>query len=262
MMSALRGFLIIFTGLLSHIFLKRQLQRFQWVAIGIAVLGLITMAVGFIVGVKDLAISQGGAPPATTKQLVLALGLATLGMLASAFQYIVEELWLKKRQLHPALVNGIEGVFGTLIVWCALLPILQIAPGSDHGSYESFYDGMYNLSHSTPLAVFLVLQILCVPFYNILALQITKDLSAVHRTLVDNLRIGAVWVFGLAIYYGMSNQYGEPWTNDDYIEAAGLLFVVLGLLAYQGVIRLPCVAYPTSTCDNTTINSGETVAEG
>lgn len=56
-------------------------------------------------------------------------------------------------------------------------------------------------------------------------MQITKELSAVHRAVMDTLRIGLVLLLETFLYYTVDTQYGQQLTDDSAIQVL-LLSVV------------------------------------
>ena len=67
----------------------------------------------------------------------------------------------------------------------------------------------------------------------------TKRLSAVVRSILENLRTLGVWVAELAMFRASAGAAGEPWTPWSWLEAAGFALLFVATLAYKGLVRLP-----------------------
>merc|ERR1712054_539762 len=98
-----------------------------------------------------------------------------------------------------------EGAWGCGLM-VVILAAMTLAPGSDHGSYESLPDGMHMMAGSRFMEVITSSYMVSIALYNYVGLQLCRKLSAV------------VWITELALYYGVSQQYGAPWTQYSYLE--------------------------------------------
>lgn len=157
----LRGSIIIFSGILSVIFLKRKLYAYNWLGvslqwnnfwfvlwsrqIGITTVGLL------LVGVSSY-LSERSADSESTFFIILGMCLVIAGQFANAVQFIVEEVsllvsfssltnclqyYLKKKNFSPLLVVGAEGCWGILMMLSFVLPIVYFIPGDQpHNHYE------------------------------------------------------------------------------------------------------------------------------
>ena len=71
----------------------------------------------------------------------------------------------------------------------------------------------------------------------------TKRLSAVVRSILENLRTLGVWAAELAMYRIFHGAAGEPWhTRSGALEAVGFVLLFVGTLSYKNIIRLPCAS--------------------
>jgi len=85
--------------------------------------------------------------------------------------------------------------------------------------------------------------------------SVTASLTAVHRTLIDACRTLLIWVVDLFIYYVISPEYGEVWTQYSYLEVIGFILLVFGTLMYNSVLRFTFLYYPER--ENLSINTEE-----
>jgi len=235
--SMMRGSMIIFSGILSVFFLKRKLMNIHWFGIFVVTIGLI------IIGLSSILNSGFGNNNSSMTEQLFAFLCVVIGMFLQAIQLILEESFLKHRKLNEAMIIGFEGMWGSVTLIAVMLPIMYAVPGKDHGSYENTGDGLYNLTHSAALFWFFFIQFLSIPSYNILALKVTKKLTAIHRTLLDAMRTSFVWLINLFIFYAVSNKYGESWNHYSWLQVIGFFVLILGTAIYNKLFYVPGFYY-------------------
>ncbi|CAH1793272.1 unnamed protein product [Owenia fusiformis] len=195
----------------------------------------------------------------TNLQFCIAMILA--GQAVSASQMIVEEALLKKRGYPPLQVVGLEGTFGIIIMCAIVLPAMYFIPGSQlNGSYENSLDALYQIKNDYKLAIFCLLYLLSIAFYNYFGLAVTKSLTAVHRTLIDACRTIVVWITGLVIYYFFDKSFGEEFDSTyGLLQIDGFLFLMIGTAMYNGLMPMPwfsCCREPTEELMTIQANDG------
>ena len=259
----LRGSIIVFTGILSWIFLKRKLAMYRWFAIFLTICGL--AAVGssnILIDNEDqsssssgdtftiatlledilLGSSSGEGHKGHSKYMVIVGILCILcGQLVAAMQMVVEEKLLKGRSFAPMHIVGLEGMLGFLLMLFVVLPAMFFIPGSQksplgYDTYENSWDAILQMGHSTMILCCGILYCLSIAFYNFFGLSVTKHLTCVHRTLIDACRTIFVWAFDLIV--GI-----EHWSVWSFLELGGFAFLICGTLIYNGIIKLPCFSY-------------------
>ncbi|CAG2233768.1 Solute carrier family 35 member F6 [Mytilus edulis] len=230
----LRGSIIIFAGILSKIFLKRKLRVVHWCGMLVTMIGLV------LVGCSSVFKSQHTAEGSKT---ILGIILILASQVVSASQMVIEEMFLKKRSLHPLQVVGTEGSFGALLMIAVVLPVMYFIPGSDvNNSYENSLDAIYQIFSEPRLLVFCLLYLLSIAFYNYFGLAVTKSLTAVHRTLIDACRTILVWVVDLLIFYAFDKDFGEPFDKTyGLLQVDGFLFLLIGTALYNELVVVPCI---------------------
>ena len=72
---------------------------------------------------------------------------------------------------------------------------------------------------------------------------VTSELTAVHRTIFEALRTFFIWIVDLIIYQ-IDEDFGEDWDNWSFMQLAGFLILVVAMLIYNRVIKLPHFRYP------------------
>jgi hypothetical protein len=84
--------------------------------------------------------------------------------------------------------------------------------GSDAGGrYENALDALIQIQNNWLLLIFVISYCLSIAFYNFFGLSVAKQLTTVHRTLIDACRTILVWTAQIVIYYLITSQYGENW---------------------------------------------------
>ncbi|CAH1263583.1 SLC35F6 [Branchiostoma lanceolatum] len=232
----LRGSIIIFTGILSKIFLKRKLRGIHWTGMVVTMLGLVLVGVSSIFNEED-------NDKKDVKKSILGIVLILAGQVVSSSQMIIEELFLKKRKFPPLQVVGMEGTFGVFFMVALVLPVLYFIPGDQPGGrYENSIDALYQIYNSPGLLVFCLLYLFSIAFYNYFGLAVTKSLTAVHRTLIDACRTIMVWLVSLFIHYAVSKDFGEPWDNTyGILQVDGFFFLMIGTALYNELISFPWI---------------------
>lgn len=229
----MRGSMIIFTSILSVVFLKRKLFLYNWVAVGISATGLI------LVGVS--AIMDGGG--AASGNVPLGLMFTIIAQMFAATQMVLEELFVKGYGASPPQVVGSEGVCGILIM-VVVLAVMYLIPGNDAGSYENVVDSLHMLGSSGILLFWVLLYLISISCFNYLGVTIAGKLSAVHRTINDAVRTAIVWAVQTVLFYAGSTTYGAKLTEHSWMQVLGFVFLILGSLANHQVIRFPGLKYP------------------
>eukprot|EP00823_Brevimastigomonas_motovehiculus_P001386 TRINITY_DN1190_c0_g3_i1.p1 TRINITY_DN1190_c0_g3~~TRINITY_DN1190_c0_g3_i1.p1 ORF type:complete len:508 (-),score=121.14 TRINITY_DN1190_c0_g3_i1:260-1783(-) len=231
----LRGSVIIFSAILSILFLGRKFNTARWVGMGIVTVGLALVGTAGLLGSHDDSYSAG--------EQIFGILMVILGQFIASCQMVVEETFLKKRNFAPAQVVGAEGTWGLVAMVFVVLPICFLIPGGDNGSYEDGIEAVWMTGHSKNVGVNMLIYICSIAFYNFFSLSVQKKLSTIHRTLIDALRTIIVWAVNLFIYYEITEAYGESWSSWSYLQVAGFALLFFGTLVYNELVKLPCISY-------------------
>lgn len=218
----LRGAMLVFTAMMSVLFLRRRLSAMNYAGIGLCLMGT------FLVGVANIL-----ADTSSRKNTIFGIGVILLGQVLQAGQAVMEEFLLQDKQISSVRVVAWEGLFGVFhcVLW--VFPIVYLLPGRDHGHLEDVVDAWYMLSHSWAIAGIICMDMTMMLFYNLCGMEVTDSLSAVHRVVIETLRTIAVWVVDLAIYYLISPSLGEAWTKWSWLQLAGFMLMVAGTVVYN-----------------------------
>jgi len=251
----LRGSIIIFTGLLSWIFLKRPLKAYQIFAICFTMIGLVAVGCSSYLDSLDQVKSSSSLSDSSSEpeengpgMVILGICFILLGQLVAACQMVVEEKLLKARNLAAMHIVGLEGSFGFIMMLFIVLPILFFIPGKQKGpfydNYENSIDALFQMYYNSNILIMGILYCLSIAFYNFFGLSVTKYLTCVHRTLIDACRTIFVWAFELI----RPGNKGEKWTKWSYLELAGFVFLICGTLLYYAIVKLPFFSYDAPKC--------------
>lgn len=264
----LRGAVIIFTGILSTIFLKRKLQWFKWVGMILVIAGLVT------VGVNDLITSNtsgggdnttvtdkihtvqsslygtygrllGGASNDTKADSDVIIGdiLIFCSQIIVASQMVLEEKFIAKYNVPALQAVGWEGTFGFTTLAVLLIPFSYIYVGPKFGNnprmvLEDPYDGVYQLYHNPMLALAFSGTVISIAFFNFAGISVTKELSATTRMVLDSIRTISIWMFSIAV----------DWQDFYALQLLGFAILLSGMCFYNDIIILPGIKRLASTC--------------
>jgi len=235
----MRGSLLIFTSILSVVFLRKKLQAYNWVAVLFSACGLALVGVSAILDeAEDKVSSNSGGI-----MVVIGMLLTMVSQFFAASQMVVEEKFVKGYKCPPEQVVGSEGVWGISLM-IVILSVMYFIPGGDVKSYENAVDSIHMLVNSGALMAFCLLYLFSISAFNFLGVTIAGKLSAVTRTINDALRTSIVWSVQLFVYYALgSENYGTPWKAHSWMQLIGFAFLILGSLVNHAIVKLPCLTY-------------------
>ena len=220
----LRGSTIIFTGVLSRIFLKRKFQLFHWLGMLLVVCGLV------LVGLSSVIEKKTGAEENAASNPLLGNTLIVGAQLIVGIHVTFEEHVIGKYQIQPFEMVGWEGMFG--------LGFASLALGAFQfwgGKPDDVLEAGVQMSNSWR-AVVSVLVVLCaVPVYNAMAVTLTKRISSTARMVLDTLRNIVVWIFAMAY----SSFFGESFS---WLQLSGFVLIVGGNSIFRGLLVVPIKA--------------------
>eukprot|EP00189_Rhodosorus_marinus_P012175 CAMPEP_0184739226 /NCGR_PEP_ID=MMETSP0315-20130426/2053_1 /TAXON_ID=101924 /ORGANISM="Rhodosorus marinus, Strain UTEX LB 2760" /LENGTH=433 /DNA_ID=CAMNT_0027207797 /DNA_START=172 /DNA_END=1473 /DNA_ORIENTATION=+ len=221
----LRGAQLIFTALLSIIFLKKRLDIYNWCGIALSVSGIIVVG-----GANILAESN----PAGQKQQIFGVVIIVVGQVMQASQVVCEEFLLQDLKMSSVRIVAWEGLFGVLMTVLLVMPAAYFMGGPDHGHLEDSLDSFYMFFHTWKVAAIVFADMIMMLFYNICGMGVTDGFSAVHRVIIETLRTLCVWILDLFFFYVVTNGgFGERWTSYSWYQAFGFVLLVAGTLTYN-----------------------------
>merc|ERR1719275_492869 len=255
----LRGAVIIFTGILSTIFLRTRLAWFKWFGMVFVIGGLVTVGLSDMLNQKPKCHhdtnatiqghhSQGYAlvlsPVSFTSSSVCSpdnsssLHNVLLGdilifgsQIIVASQMVYEEKFITKYNVPALQAVGWEGTFGFTTLALLLIPFSFIEVGDQFGHgprhvLEDAYDGCYQLAHNPLLALAFA------------GISITKELSATTRMVLDSVRTLVIWMVSI----------GVGWQNFFALQLLGFCILIVGMMLYNDIVILPIGRRVFATC--------------
>jgi len=222
----LRGALIVFTGLLTITVLKRKLRFFQWTGIFVIILGLA------VVGSNDFIknMNSGGQTVGASSMITGDI-LIILAQILTAFQMIVEEKFLRGKNIPPLQAVGYEGLFGFIIACLLLIPLYYIKVMKDGQllPIEDPYDAYLQIINNPLTATAILGNVVSIAFFNFAGISVTKEISATTRTVLDSIRTLVIWLFSLI----------AGWEEYATLQLFGFILLVTGIMIHNDVLFRP-----------------------
>ncbi|KAH3760359.1 Integral membrane protein [Pelomyxa schiedti] len=239
----LRGSMVIFSSILSRIFLGRPIHYHQMVGLGICCVALV------MVGTAGMLMPQPGIP-STAAETMVGCCLVIFSQLIQAGQIVTEEFLLKNLSLDPLRVVGYEGLWGTLLMVFIACPLAYVIPGTDystmpHNSLENTIDSFMCMVTSADLIGCIVVFFVAVLLYNVYGMFVTDLFNAVNRTIFEAVRTTCIWVTDLVIYtIWPTSGFGEMWSVWSWLELGGFVVLISSSFVYNGILKIPGIPYP------------------
>jgi len=263
----LRGAVIIFTGILSTIFLRRRLAWFKWAGMVFVIGGLVTVGVSDMLNQKqchnstdadnndvihdnstsvfdsefsyaDLTIHRNLKNDCKNDTTSIFVGdlLIFCSQIIVASQMVYEEKFISKYNVPALQAVGWEGTFGFATLAMLLIPFsfIYVGPSFGHGPrnvLEDAYDGVYQLAHNPLLALAFAGTVISIAFFNFAGISVTKELTATTRMVLDSVRTLVIWVVSMAI----------GWQNFFFLQLIGFCILLVGMMLYNDIIILPTI---------------------
>jgi len=128
----LKGSALVFCAILSIFFLKRKMYAFNWFGLFLCVVGITSVGLANVLGAKG----ENASGQEDVGTLVFGMGLTLFGQVVQAAQVIAEEWLMKDVDLPSVQIIGFEGLWGILMMFLIVYPVLWLLPGSDGGHAE------------------------------------------------------------------------------------------------------------------------------
>jgi hypothetical protein len=245
----LRGSMVLFSSIFSAFILKRPTFPFMWWSVLVIVIALA------IVGFSSVASTGVGKAGASSWQIALAIGLTVAAQVVQAGQLVVEEFLMHDLTAPPALIVGLEGLWGTVLTWAIFIPIVGATHGEEgNGIHEDTKDTFVMMGNNSFIIVLVVLYVFVILMYNVTGMMVTQISSAVVRTIMEALRTLCIWIVEVLLFYGFKlsdSDYGhqhpdigEELTIWSVLEFVGFLLFFTASAVYNRLIELPIFKYP------------------
>jgi len=220
----LRGSSIVFTGLLSTVYLRRKQYAFHWFAMAFVVAGVLT--VGAASALTAGGEEAGGNP-------MLGNVLVVLSQLFVALQMCLEERFVTGFKVPALVAVGNEGLWGLGFLVLSLVALQHIMLNGK--PMEDSLQALYQVQHAPKVVLMALSNSLSIAFFNFFGMSITKYTSAAYRMMLDSLRTIIIWLFDLASGGGKFHP----------LQPIGFALMLLGTAIYNEDVRVPGFYYPT-----------------
>jgi len=224
----LRGSVVIFTGILSVIFLKQPLFAFHYTGMLLVLLGLLMVGAS---SVMDSTTSASASNPLLGNVFVVSAQIVV------ASQMVVEQKYVTEFDVPALQAVGLEGCFGVVIIAVALV-IFYYCPGDivgNDGKFENVADAATQFSNNVILALAIFGNVASIAFFNFFGISVTKAMSATTRMVLDSIRTFVIWMFSLAV--GWQPFGGWP----GVLQVAGFVTLLAGTCVYNRLLVIPAL---------------------
>lgn len=237
----LRGISILFTMVMRRIFLKQRPTRWEIVGVVVAIVGLALVGLAAVLG-ADMSMTSPGL-------IAMGIALVVASQLFSTLYFVFSEKFMKNDGYPPLALVGVQGIIGVVLVFGVVCPIVDLIPGQDCGSVESYANTIYMLSHSVLVPVLLLVSAFSSMLINWCMMTMTLTQSAIYVTLLSSVRIASIWTVMVVVYYATGHRYGEPVTLYTILEVGGFAIVFLGTAIHNNLWhighKISCFKDPT-----------------
>lgn len=198
----LRGSIVIFTGVVSTIFLNVRYNFNQWLSLMIIFLGIT------VVGTSHFN--------ATGDNTLIGIILIISAQIFSASQYVLEEKILVQYNVEPLLAVGLEGIFGMI-----LMTIIAISFQLTHTI--DTWKGLHQLMTYPSLYLPSLGIVLSISLFNWFGLCITKNISSTSRSTIDICRTLIIWIVSLSLH----------WETFKWLQVIGFSIMICGIFIFN-----------------------------
>lgn len=230
-----RGALVLFVGLFSVVFLKRRLERYQWLSLFQVCAGVFLVGLSTVYGAKsghgeaidtDAVNVQKTSTFATTVAGVLMIVGAQI---FSASQFVLEEHILGQYSIEPIRVAGFEGVYGVSITFIGIV-LSHVTYGGSRSGRDTTWDvqaGLNAIASSSRVATAFAVFALSIAAFNFFGLSVTRSVSATSRSTIDTCRTLFIWLVSMAL----------GWESFKWLQLLGFVLLVHATLVFNGVLQ-------------------------
>ena len=236
----LRGSMVIFSAIMTIIFLKRKYYAYHWTGILLVTVGMVTVSASSFMKTKDTPKN------ATAAETIMSICLVVGAQIIQASQIVIEEYLLKNVQAAASLIVGLEGMWGGLVGIGVLMAVQSTGNSKSAlvkaAFYEDTIDSFIMIKNSRALLIMVIIYILCILFYNMFGMMVTQTFSAVYRTIMEAVRTLCIWIVNIIIYFFDPN-HGEKIEWASLVELIGFAILLTGNFVFNKVLRMKCFWY-------------------
>lgn len=222
---------ILFTALLSIIFLKARLYKFSWFGMVVVVVGLVIVGLNDVLsmaGKKSGEDDGGAASHKTTFYIILGDIFILSSKFFTAMECTYEQALLKGKNLQPLQVTGWEGVFGFMTVTILLIPLYFCYIGEPvsslpSGRLEDVLDAFAQIRHKPVILAALACTVCATAISSAAEAAIVKMASATTSQVLNCVRASTIWMVSLAL----------RWQTFGWLQVVGFILIIFGTLIYN-----------------------------
>ncbi|KAL7475922.1 hypothetical protein ACHAW6_001815 [Cyclotella cf. meneghiniana] len=203
----------------------RKVTMMRWAGIGVCTVGII-MA-GYFHSANAKSGDDNDDDYTSSNKDILTGTMLILGQsIMSVSQDLSEELFMQEADFPPALLVGMEGLFGLLIASVLYFPVASLT-----GENPSDIISGLNDRKIVALSIGWALLVTVTGIFNIAATGVTSSMT---RNVWKNLRTCLIWITGLSIYYYTGNpDLGEEWlVPGSFYILLGFVVMLVGIYIY------------------------------
>jgi hypothetical protein len=237
----LKGVRIVYSTILVVLIFKRK--QYSWNLLGVAVA---------MIGVCLAALSAVLNAPHLQSDCLIGVGLVLLSEFVKSLMVVVEEYLMKKQHCDPFFMIGLQGCWGTLLLFAGLLMAWMVVPGKDaDSSLESLESTLTMISESPAIIGIISSLPLVIAAHFMCSVMVTKLLSSVHNAMASVLMTALVWLIELFVHYVVDSHLGNNWGPYSILQLVGFGLVTLALCIYDGkLVRVTwLLKYPSDRID-------------
>ncbi|EAY00696.1 hypothetical protein TVAG_189120 [Trichomonas vaginalis G3] len=240
---AFRCFDLLFIIIIENVFVEPIHYAYQWVSLGIVLIGNILVTIGVAVGIE-------GKPKLLTSILLL------FAQLFMSIRSVLTQRILHNNDVSPWLLTGINGIYGFFLVLFGFYPIANFLPAYSFKSlHENFCSSVLLTVHSTSLIILFLIYIPISFTYNVCITGTLMTTNAVGYTIFEMISGAAGWIIDLIIYHAFhgkfilkaDEKFGTKWDRYSFFRLFGSLIFLMGGAMYLKVYRFSCFKYPTAS---------------
>ena len=234
----LRGAMIIFSTILSRIFIGKKIRYSQLTGVIIACCAVV------MVGAAAIGTPQTGLNETSGWQTFMGICLILIAQFIQACQLVAEEFFMKKVNIPPMRIVAFEGIFGFLETVMIAVPFAYFMPGTDyssmkHNSLENTIDSFICVFSNWQMIVIMIVFAVSVFGLNVYGMQVTSHFSSIFRTIMESMRTACVWITMLIIEACWPG-HGEGLSWWSILELVGFVTLFTATLIYNRVFQFPC----------------------
>jgi hypothetical protein len=233
-MLLLKSLRIPVSAFLTKFLVGRAQKRYQWLAVGITMIGLIP------VGMSE---SHGKSRAADFTKTIISIGLIVVSEILKGIRYVYEEKLIKLEKISSEFLVFMESIIGLFIASIVLISVNYME--TDGNPRESLAVTWSQISSNLALQLMLPANILLVGTHNYATTLITEHLSSIHNVLISQFRTIVSFAVCVMIHYWISPNYGEDINLFTPLKVLGFGLFIYAALLYNGNVKVPFQAcYP------------------